>query len=429
MKKPADHQTSVQQLTAHLFRESSGKMVAALTSLFGLNNIDTLMDVVQDTFEVALSSWRYKGVPANPQGWLMKVAKNKAINALKRENKTQEFSSSDYQELLNSQDESQFILSTEEIEDSQLRLMFMCCNPEFSPKNQVIVTLNILCGFGVREISNALIMQNDAVKKALLRCKQALRKADDILKIKSFSPPDERLNTVQTIIYLMFNEGYKTTNSKSGINNDLCFEAIRLARLLLDRYPVDSYRTQALLALMFFNLSRFPARLNEKEEWLTMEEQDRKLWNKTFIEEGFYYLNCATKADELSHFHLEAIISSLHCSASSFKETDWKAIAYLYEKLTVLKPDSPFIQLNRIIAESYVCHSPSHVQDVEALENRYNLTDYFAIPLTKGDIYRRNSEMEKAIHFYKKALDSPLSAMDRQLVEKKILQCNLKSHT
>ena len=215
------------ELTAHLFRENSGKMLAVLSRMFGLSKIDFVMDVVQDTFETALIKWKFSGVPDNPSGWLMQVAKNKALNVFKRESKSKSFSPSVYLSHFESGMEAQFniLLSPKEIKDSQLRLLFACCHPDFATKNQIMITLNILCGFGVPEIASALMMNDEAVKKALTRSKAQLKRLDTILEAHIITQSGERMKTVQTILYLMFNEGYKTTRSHEAINNGLCFEA------------------------------------------------------------------------------------------------------------------------------------------------------------------------------------------------------------
>lgn len=414
-----NNHNNINQLTAHLFRENSGKMAAILSRMFGLNQIDSVLDIVQDTFETALHKWRFSGIPDNPSGWLMQVAKNKALNTFKRASKTQSFSSSDYLDKFDESFENEFdaLLSPKEIKDSQLRLLFTCCHPGLSPKNQIIITLNILCGFGVPEIANSLMMNDEAVKKALLRSKNALKKSNNMLQTPIISQSDECIKTVQTILYLMFNEGYKTTRSQEAINNDLCYEAMRLAKLLGNNNTIRNNETNALLALMFFNISRFPSRLGANDEWITLQEQDRNQWNKIFIEEGYYYLNKATQTEIVSRFHIEAIISSLHCSARTFEKTDWSKIAFLYCQLKEIAP-SPMVTLNRIIAESYLINSNS-IKALDELEIKNN----FLVFAAKGDIYSRRGELKNAKKFYEKALILSVSPNDRIFLKNKITQC------
>jgi RNA polymerase sigma factor (sigma-70 family) len=427
--KKLNNHDNINQLTAHLFRENSGKMIAVLSRMFGLSQIDIVMDVVQDTFETALSKWRFSGIPNNPSGWLMRVAKNKAYNAFKKESKTLAFSPLAYLNHFDRSFENQFdvLLSPKEIQDSQLLLLFTCCHPDFSTKNQIIITLNILCGFGVPEIANALLMSEEAVKKVLVRCKASLRKMDNLLQTNIDTPSNERVKTVQTILYLMFNEGYKTTRSKEAINNDLCYEAIRLAKLLKNDNSVVNSETDALVALMFFNISRFPARLGISDEWLTLEEQDRSQWNKVFIEEGYHYLNKATQGELVTRFHIEAIIASLHCSAPTFEATNWNKIAFLYQQLEQIEP-SPLVTLNRIIAQSYLTNSRS----IEALDElqvvNADLKNNFLVLAAKGDIYKRKGKLKNAQLFYEQALGVSPSPIDRKFLEKKILECQINTN-
>ncbi len=415
----------INQLTARLFRENSGKMVAVLSHLFGLKQIDRINDIVQDTFEKALIKWTSNELPENPSAWLMQVAKNTAINTFKRDSKMLAFSPSIYLKHFEKGFENEFnlLLSPKEIKDSQLRLLFTCCHPNVSEKNQIIITLNILCGFGVPEIANALMMKEEAVKKALVRSKAALRELDNILQTRIVTKLEERLKTVRTVIYLMFNEGYKTTRGLNGIDNDLCYEAIRLGKLLNH----DDNETNALISLMFFNLSRFPARINDNFEWLTLAEQDRSLWNSVFIEEGYYYLRQAINSETLTRFHIEAIIASVHCSAPSFEETDWHKIVYLYNQLTLLEPHSTIITINRIIAESHLSSKQS-IQKLEELEVDMDSKMSFLVHAAKADIHKRRGELKKAKTAYLEALNLSVSPIDKKFLESKILQIQISKN-
>jgi RNA polymerase sigma factor (sigma-70 family) len=415
---------SINLLTAHLFRENSGKMIAVLSRMIGLNQIALILDVVQDTFEAALMQWRFQGVPDNPSGWLMTVARNKALNALKKENRIQ-FSSSAglYETDTDFEKQFDFLVSDNEIGDSQLKLLFTCCHQDFSVKNQIILTLHILCGFGVPEIANALLMKPESVKKVLTRCKASLRGLDNMLQAPVLSPSGERIETVHIILYLMFNEGYKTTRNKSGIKHELCYEAIRLAKLMLQDKNNVRGETYALLALMFFNLSRFPARRTEHGEWMTLEEQDKTLWDGRFTEEGFYFLRLATQSDSLSRYHLEAIISSLHCTSLTFRDTDWPKIVYLYRQLELIVPDSPIIKLNRIIAESYTQDPLDSITAIESLERTSDMSDNFLFAAVKGDMYRRAQEPRKARAAYSIALELASAPPDKEFLRRKIKQC------
>ena len=420
MNNPQDINT----MTAHLFRENSGKMVAVLTRIFGLNQVDSIMDVVQDTFESALIKWKYKGIPDNPSGWLMQVAKNKAINTFQRESKTSILSPNAFVKKFDTGFEIKIehFLMPDEIDDSQLRLLLACCHPDFSEKNQIMLTLNILCGFGITEIASALLMNEDAAKKALSRTKAELKQMGNILQTPLLLKYEKRIDIVQTILYLMFNEGYKTTRFKEIINNDLCYEAIRLTKLLLKQGVALTNESNALLALMFFNLSRFPSRLSSEGEIITLEEQDRNKWNKIFIEEGYYYLDKATKEKRLSRYHLEAIIASLHCAAPSFEKTDWKKIVYLYKQLENIVP-SPMITLNKIVAESYLHNSSKSLEQIEELKNEPSIKKHYLLYAAEGDILKRTGKIQMAKAAFGKAYHLAISPLDKLFLQNKIGQC------
>ncbi|NQX38664.1 tetratricopeptide repeat protein [Pedobacter steynii] len=399
-------------------------MTAILSRIFGLQHLDLILDIVQDTFEAALTRWRFSGIPDNPSGWLMKVAKNKALNAVKRAQKTESFSPDlILSASIDLEGHFHLICTDHEIKDSQLRLLIICCQPVFSSRNQIIITLYILCGFGVPEIANALLMKEEAVKKSLSRCKSTLKNIPQLLNVPVVLPSAEQTETLLRILYLIFNEGYKTTRAKKGINNDLCYEAIRLTKLLSDQQQACYYPANALLALMFFNLSRFPARLTEAAEWLSLAEQDRTLWESKFIQEGFYYLDISTQSTQLHRLHLEAIIASLHCTAPDFKQTNWTKIVYLYQQLEVLEPDSPYVRLNSIIAQSYLQNGTACITEINELEQRSGLQQSFLFSATKADIYQRIGERDKAITAYEEALRLSNAPLDKKFLLRKIAAC------
>ncbi|RQO69526.1 hypothetical protein DBR43_15735 [Pedobacter sp. KBW06] len=404
-------------------------MTAILSRIFGLQHLDLILDIVQDTFEAALTTWRFKGIPDNPSGWLMKVAKNKALNAVKRAQKSESFSPDlILSASIDLEDHFELICTDHEIKDSQLRLLIICGQPVFSSRNQIIITLHILSGFGVPELANALLMKEEAVKKSLSRCKSSLKAIPQLLNVPVVLPSDEQTETLLHILYLMFNEGYKTTRAKKGINNDLCYEAIRLTKLLLTPQQTCYHQVNALLALMFFNLSRFPARLTESAEWLSLAEQDSGLWEQKFIQEGFYYLHISTQSTQIHRLHLEAIIASLHCTAPDFKQTNWTKIVYLYQQLELLEPGSPYVRLNRIIAQSYLLNAAACIKEINELEISSGLRQSFLFSASKADIYQRIGEREKAITAYEEAFRLSNAVLDRKFLLRKIAECKSGSN-
>jgi RNA polymerase sigma factor (sigma-70 family) len=410
----------VSKITTHLFRENAGKMNAVLTRKFGTAHFELVLDAVQDAFEAALVQWRYGAVPDNPSGWLMLVAKRKILNSLKRESRVEGLSEP-YAEA-DLQDDAIDRTTNGLVDDSQLRLLLACADPSFPMKKQVAFTLHVLCGFGVHEIASALLMEPEAVKKLLFRMKGEFRERLGHSGLPEPSLSDDRIPTVHAVLYLMFNEGYKTTKGASQLNHDMCYEAIRLAKLLLDAGTPEARESNALLALMFFNLSRFPARLDEEGCAVSLEQQNRDKWNRTFIEEGYRYLKDASPADALNRYYVEALISSLHCAAPDFPSTDWKKLLYLYAQLETIAP-SAGVALNKIVAMSY-CESPHNalVELHRAAENG-SVTEDFIYYATLADLHRRCYNLHDAVSAYAEAKRLAPSPSDKLFFDTRMQQC------
>jgi RNA polymerase sigma-70 factor (ECF subfamily) len=421
LKNNSKHTTiSAGQIAAHHFRDHYGMMVAALTRVYGLSKLDSVMDAVQDAFETAVSKWQFSGVPDNPSAWLMKVARNKLINMLKRESRLQYVDP-----MLTALDvpepeaTSAITLNDEEISDSQLHLLLACCNPAISQRNQIALTLHVLCGFGTPEIANALLMSHVAVKKAIGRSKSMLRNTRVVFGGQTKPQLWAQTEMVHSILYLMFNEGYKATRGSAGINKDLCYEAIRLTKILLSGSG-DNLETNALLSLMFFHVSRFPARLSGTQEWLPLEQQNRSLWDRAFIAEGIYYLNKATGPNRPSKFYLEALIASIHCLSRDFSQTDWQKISSLYSHLQILEPDSCLVRLNRIIADSYLTDPKPLISELESIDTIIGEKHQFALLTTKAYLYEKAKTNDEAIKIYQQALIHAGSKQDKTFIRKKL---------
>ncbi len=410
------HDPHITQLTAHLFREEAGKITAVLTRLYGMHHIDHAMDVVQETFETALRQWKFGAIPGNPSAWLMRVARNKMVNVLKRSNHTVSMYFEENPDL-----SGETHIPDSEINDSRLSLLVTLCSAGLSVKNSMIITLYLLCGFGVPEIANALLMQEEAVKKAITRCKAVLKEQGKPEIHFSRQRLQQQLPAIMTILYVTFNEGYKTTRQAEGINIDLCYEAIRLTRLILE-YDTTDPALNALLALMFFNAARFPARLTVNNEWVTLQEQDRSLWNQQLIKEGWYYLNKVQPAT-LNKYYLEALISSIHCTADTYKATDWKKIVFLYEQLERTGFASTAVSISKIIAESHYYPLKELIKQVDQLFDE-KANDYFSLYLCKAYLQEAAGDLSQAKESYNKALSLSKSAIDRRFIVKKIMQCH-----
>lgn len=411
-------------LVEHLFRQQSGKMSAILTRIFGFQNTDIIEDIIQETFLSAIKTWRIKGSPENPEAWLMLVAKNKIINELNRKKRHAEKNEKiHYEQAEESIDE---LFLDHEIKDSQLRVLFACCHPDLKTKAQIMLTLKVLSGFGDKEIANALLMNPSAVKKGIFRARNQLKEQNEQIGIPFLSEISDRMETVLTIIYLIFNEGYKTTRSEVIIDEELCYESIRLALLLLEIPEADEGKICALLSLMYLTMARFPSRINEVGELIEIAEQDRLKWDKELIGVGFNFLKQSRSSNELSRYHLESTIASVHCSAATFEETDWDTILFCYEKL--LKMDnSTVVRLNHAIAFSRVKGFEAGLELLKELEKKSDIKKRPLLFAAIADINRQLGRYEIAKSYYQVALDLTEKKPDQQFIEKKIMECDTRN--
>jgi len=393
-------------------------MTAVLAGIFGLENLQTIEDVVQDTFIAAHQSWRYGRLPENPPAWLMQTAKNKAINLLRREKKMR-FPEETPEESAPPGFEHLFL--EHEIRDSSLRLLFALCHPDFPERSRLLLTLKYFCGFGNEEIGNALLMQPEAVKKALLRLRAEIRDKRIPFRVPFITRSLERLRTVNRVLYLMFNEGYKTTRQEEDINHELCFESVRLAQLLEDiaGNPEGTAETCALLALMHFSIARFPARTNEQGEIVLLVEQDRSRWDRRFVAQGYRYLERSREAKQVSRYHLEAGIAALHCSAPDLPSTDWAKIVFYYERLAAIDP-SPAVLISRALALGYLEGPAKGIDALLLQESDEAFERNFLYHAALGDLYARNGNADKAAPHYRRAQTLTRSQRCKHLLEQKL---------
>lgn len=415
--QPAIHQT-----VDHLFRHESGRLVSAISGLLGLQHLETAQDIVQDTLLQALSTWTYNGLPDNPPAWLHRVAKNKAIDFLRRHNSFQNRISPQYAYLL----QSEYVLTQtvrnlfneEGIEDSQLRMIFACCHPSIPVESQLALALKTLCGLSVGEIARAFLTAEDTIAKRIYRAKEKIRSEGIELELPIASQLPKRLDAVLHCVYLLFNEGYNSSHPDQLIREDLCEEAMRLAFLLTKNRATDLPRTNALLALFCFQASRLPARIDKGGNIILLKHQDRSLWFKPLIQKGFYYLDLAT-GEETSTYHIEAAIAYFHAKAPTFKETDWAAIYYLYGILHE-QETTPFIALNKAIAAMYAKDADTALSELQQIKG---LDKYYLYHTAIGEVYFENGERARAIQYYQKALTLTTSMPEQALIQMKIRDC------
>jgi RNA polymerase sigma factor (sigma-70 family) len=339
-------QPQTQQVVDHLFRHEAGKMTAVLTRIFGMHHLELAEDVVQEAFLKAVQLWKFD-MPANPAAWLMQTARNKAIDILRRQNLMKQHAAYIADGLETEAAIEQFF-SEHEISDSQLRMIFACCHPTLKQEDQVALTLKTVSGFGVAEIARALLTNEAAIKKRLYRAKQFLKENNTVLEIPSGAALHQRLETVYTVLYLLFNEGYNSLKADELIRRDVCAEAMRLCKLLSENKAGEQPATFALLALMCLQASRFNSRMDENNSIILLQHQDRTKWNHALIKKGYWYLNLSSKGDDITVYHIESAIAAEHCMAASFSQTNWQRMLQLYNML-LYKKSTPVVMLNRAV--------------------------------------------------------------------------------
>ncbi len=413
---------SVHQLVDHLFRHESGKMIAVLSRVLGLQNLETAQDIVQDTLMQAMNSWRFGKIPDQPAAWLYKVAKNKAIDYLRREKRFRDITPQ-YAYLL----QSEYTLSPtitnlflqNEIEDSQLRMMFACCHPAIPEESQIALTLKTLCGLSIGEIAKAFLSNEETIAKRIYRAREKIKSEKIELEVPHANELSNRLNNVLKSLYLLFNEGYNSSHPDKLIREDLCMEAMRLC-ILLTQHPLTNYpRSKALLSLMCFQSSRLNTRLDDEGNIILLKHQDRSQWNLSLIRMGFEYIDAAAEPFEVSSYHFEAAISSLHAAVPSFERTDWKSIYHLYEMLYQLQPN-PVVAMNKAIASAYAISRQKALEELQQIKGLENHHLYYA---SIGEMHFDLDEKENAKFYFEKALLLTGSQREKQLLMEKIRLC------
>jgi RNA polymerase sigma-70 factor (ECF subfamily) len=362
----------------HLFRHESGRMVSVLTRIFGVQNLALAEDVVQEAFCRAVELWSFRGVPQNPSAWLMATAKNRALDVL-RHRRTALNAEPELARLLDSEwtlkptvDE---LFEPSAIEDDQLRMMFSCCHSQLKEESQVALILHILCGFSVGEIAEAFVSPHSTIEKRITRSKKVLATSKKLFDVTSARETARRLPAVHRALYLLFNEGYHGASAQYTVRAELCREAMRLVEMLL-AHPLGAIPpTYALAALMSLHAARLPGRLDASGNLQTLFEQDRSQWDQQLLSQGMKFVELSATGSELTEYHIESAIASVHARAGSAAETDWRAIVSLYDALLSLRP-SPIIGLNRAIAIAQLEGPARGLEEMGIIEDRGRLAAY-----------------------------------------------------
>lgn len=401
------------ELIPYLYRTEFRKITAVLCRLFGIEHITIAEDIVGDTFLLAAETWGLKGIPANPAAWLYVVAKNKTRDFLKRNAIFNEKVSPEVQYSTDESHEIEVDLSATNINDSQLQMMFAICYPGIPPESQIGLSLRILCSFSIDEIADAFLTNKETINKRLYRAKEKLKQD----KVKIEMPPDreigKRIENVLTTLYLLFNEGYYSSNRNTVLTKDLCLEAMRLTHMLTENENTNKPEVNALLALMCFHASRFEARVDKNGELILYEDQDISLWNNELIKQGEFYLNRAAQGDILSRYHLEAAIAYWH-TAERDSPQKWEKVLSLYNRLLIVEY-SPIAALNRTYALAKVFGSEAAIIEAEKL----GLDQSHLYHILLGELYS-DIDRKKATGHFNIALKLTKTSADKTLIRKKI---------
>jgi RNA polymerase sigma factor (sigma-70 family) len=398
------------RLTAdQLYKSHFGKMVSSLIKFSNAVDLQAAEDIVQDSFSAAIISWEKDGLPVNPAAWLFRVCKNKALNKIKT---SKRFNNLSVDETVRPDEP---VLSKFPLDDQQLILLFACAFPDLSPKVQVVITLKYVVNLKVEAIAKILGMTVDGIDKLLVRVRQKIKTE----KILFFEPRAEelesRIHIVHKILYLIFNEGYKSSWGKVLIREELCEEGLLMTRAL-SKSAIGNKETSALYALMLFNASRFKARFGTNNELLDLEEQDRGLWNKELIQLAFVQLELS-RGERISTYHYEASIAGMHCSAESFAATDWKTITILYELLLKINPN-PFVELNYAIALYYAGLKKEALAILHKLEAAPFFNQYYLLHASLGRIYFSEGNFALAKNYFIAALRLTGSPAEKGFIQR-----------
>ena len=408
-------------LVDHLFRERAGQMVAWLTRIFGPGHIGLAEEVVQDALVKALQQWPFSGIPRNPAGWLCQVARNGALDALRRDASFRDRAVDLAAELARSAEAIRLsdLPAEDLLKDDELRMILLCCHPALPRDARVALSLKTVGGFSVQEIGRAFLTADSTIAQRLVRAKRQLRSLAVPFALPSGDALAERLDAVLEVLYLMFNEGYAARDGDDLVRTDLCGEALRLARLVAESPEAGTPTAHALVALLSFQSARLPSRTDTNGEIVLLDDQDRSLWDQRLIRLGFEHLERSAEGNVVSAYHIEAAIAAAHAGAARAAETPWDVILTLYDDLLEINP-SPLVALNRIVAVWKVHGATAALAALQPLEGLAVLDGYYLLHAVRGRLLTEVGDHDGAHRAYAGAIERPCSEPERRLLRRRM---------